>query len=84
MKDDLLDILRKMRVDGVGEEEIMVFMLREGVSITEAIILVRSLYGVGLGAAKRIVSGSSAWSAAHRANKNLHDALEDFAKKEGG
>ncbi|PLC40592.1 hypothetical protein C0Q88_22615 [Ralstonia pickettii] len=84
MDKDFLDVLRLMLVSGKSQDEIFDCMVSEGVEIMDAIILVRSLYGVNLGVAKEIVSQNYRWNSSHLGNKNLHDELENFVKKEKG
>lgn len=64
---------------GKTQEEILHFLYSNGTFITDAIVAIRSLYGIKLDEAKRIVGASHYWENTSKDNQNLHDSLEKIS-----
>lgn len=71
--------LQAMKGNGKSQDDIVCFLFAQKISITEAIIAIRTLYGIKLEEAKKIVSSNRYWSKIHEANQNLHDKLDALA-----
>lgn len=76
----LQEHIRDLLIMKKNQNEVLEFMYRKRVKITDAIVAIRAAYGVSLGEAKRIVVTSNFWSDVHHANKLLHDELEGPSK----
>jgi hypothetical protein len=61
---------------GVSLDDVIEYLHVQGVSILDAIKLVRNAGGVPLGDAKQVVSCHAAWQSIVKANEALHDASE--------
>lgn len=61
--------------EGKSQDEVLE-MLSENCSIMNAIIIVREVYKIPLGDAKKMVSSSHFWLEKHNSNEILHEALE--------
>jgi hypothetical protein len=83
MKSNLNDELQTLREEGKSQDEILYFLSLKGLSIIDAIVATRSLYGVKLGEAKMLVASNRHWEKVHANSQVLHDALEKFAEENG-
>jgi hypothetical protein len=80
MKNDLSIKIQILKDEGKSQNEILYFLFSKKISITEAIVFVRKLYGIKLEEAKKLVAASQYWENMHTSNQNLHDALEEISK----
>jgi hypothetical protein len=81
MDKDLIDELQALNDKGKSQDEILYFLFLKGLSITDAIIATRKLYGINLEEAKRLVVVNSCWANTHNQNQYLHDALEEISAR---
>lgn len=81
MNDDLNDELRALRDEGKSKDEILDFLFKKGLSITDAIVAIRALYGIRLQEAKEMVSQNIHWQDIHKNHQPLHDAAEAILEK---
>lgn len=81
MNEIIFNEVNSLRKNGVSQDDILVFLSSKGMSITDAIIHIRALYGISLGDAKKIVASSKPWSKVHEANECLHEVLERIVEK---
>ena len=58
--------------------DVILYLNREGLSITESIKVVRILYKLPLAEAKRIVSSHRVWETTQRNNEPFHEELENI------
>ncbi|WP_233296436.1 hypothetical protein [Massilia antarctica] len=80
MKINLDNDLKVLIDEGESQEDILDFLFSKGLAITDAIVVVRSLYCISLNEAKNVVATSRCWGGVHRENKNLHDASQEIAE----
>jgi ribosomal protein L7/L12 len=81
MKSNLNDELQTLREEGKSQDEILYFLSLEGLSIIDAIVATRTLYGIKLEEAKKLVASSRHWEKAHMNSQVLHDTLEKIAEE---
>jgi ribosomal protein L7/L12 len=81
MKSNLNDELQTLREEGKSQDEILYFLALKGLSITDAIVATRSLYGIKLAEAKELVASNRHWEKVHMNSQTLHDALEKIAEE---
>ena len=77
------DEFLEMHRQGRSEADILTAMSRRGLSILEAIKAARSVFGIGLGSAKLLVSSHPSWSQTAEAAGPLHDALIQACRDAG-
>jgi hypothetical protein len=76
MKSNLNDELQTLREEGKSQDEILYFLSLKGLSITDAIVATRNLYGIKLEEAKKLVASNRHWEKAH-ANSQLFVEKKD-------
>jgi len=80
MKNNLNDEIQSLADEGKSQDEILYFLFSKKTSITEAMVVIRQLYGISLGEAKRLVATSRYWEDIHRDNQDLHNNLEKISE----
>jgi len=78
-----IDEFRKRMNEGMSQSEVIYSIQHSGLSIIEAIKLVRELFGISLGAAKDQVASHPAYSEFAKASDPLHEELIRFFQKSG-
>jgi hypothetical protein len=80
-----LDEFLQLQQGGRSQGEILTALKEHGLTIVEAIKASRSLFGIGLGEAKSIVTSHPSWSETAQAARPFQDALiRTFAMSTGG
>lgn len=83
MTDNLYKELQPLVREGKSPDEILRVLYLKRISITDAIVAVRALYGIKLNEAKKIVASSDYWIDQHKRNQEVHEAFEElFDKRE--
>jgi ribosomal protein L7/L12 len=67
---------------GVSADEVIKYLHHQGISIIDAIKVIREVYGISLGESKRLVTSNSAWGEVVEAARSLHDDLENYVLNE--
>src|SRR5579859_1163440 len=62
----------------ISLSNVLLYLNREGLSITESIKIVRTLYKLPLSEAKQIVSNHEAWKATVRDHEPFHEELANI------
>lgn len=62
----------------MGQSDVILHLNREGLSIVESIKIVRILYKLPLGEAKRIVSSHQVWETTVRNHEHSHEELANI------
>lgn len=76
---DLHNELKCLIDEGKSQDEILNVLASKGLSITDAIAAIRTLYSIKLDEAKKIVATSRHWEKVHRDHESFHEALEAYA-----
>jgi ribosomal protein L7/L12 len=66
---------------GATLDDVIVYLHTQGVSILDAIKVIRNAGHMPLGEAKRMVSSHTLWRSIVEANKTLHDEIEAAARE---
>jgi hypothetical protein len=74
---DLLPICQEMMTRSIGQDEIITYLHAQGLPIIECIKIIRHLYQVSLGEAKRVVSNHPAWANFAKQWDEFHQELEE-------
>jgi ribosomal protein L7/L12 len=69
---------RQKVVQGISANEIISCLHQQGISIIDAMKVIREVYEISLGESKRLVTSNSAWGSIVKAAKPLHEELERF------
>ncbi len=75
------DRYEELNAAGVARAEIVAAMRADGLSIIDAIKTARSVFGISLGVAKRIVSEHPAWRQEAAKSDALHEELLDMFER---
>lgn len=78
--DDILSKYKVLIEQGMSLSDVILYLKREGLSITESIKMVRILYKLPLGEAKQVVSNHRVWETTLRNNEPLHEELVNIVK----
>lgn len=82
-----LEKCQEMNAHGQSTGQLIEFLQRSGITITESIKIVKQTLGLSLGNAKKIVSSHPAWRGIAQAAEPLHQELaREFSspKQRGG
>jgi hypothetical protein len=63
---------------GMSQNDVILHINREGLSITQSIKIVRTLYNLPLGEAKQVVSSHPVWETTVRNAEPFHEELENI------
>jgi len=80
MANNLYCEIQSLVDEGKSQDEILYFLFSKKIPITEAMAAIRTLYGISLGEAKRLVATSRHWEGMHRDNQDLHNNLEKISE----
>ena len=69
-------VCKQKLLAGVSLDDVIAYLHIQGISILDAIKVVRNASGMSLGDAKQVVSCHAAWRSIAKANEVLHDESE--------
>ncbi|NHZ35551.1 hypothetical protein [Massilia rubra] len=73
------DTLKALVANGTSPDDMIALLFSQRCAIADAIVAVRSSYGMTLAEAKRLVAANEHYATVHDANLPLHDTLARHA-----
>ena len=80
--EEIVRTCRTLLTQGYSQDDVILYLHQQGLSIIHSIRVLRILYGIGLAEGKQLVTSHAVWAETVAAHEPLHDALERILREE--